>query len=206
MLRKMLPSSTLWQSFRDNREFYSSDETLRRLSEIFETTDDDGTVAKMPLPEAIEAMLGTPIAMEALGGMLFYLNSLNLDKDLISQKNFNIYDPLKEGKNLVLDGVTLGHMEVSCFPRGEHQADNQVLVNNEGGTDGTLLELLQLCQTPSGKFHEPTRSSRLRKRKAVVQNLALFASARPHGDQRKVSTRDQLSKRTEQLDWMLWRT
>ena len=108
----MLPSNTLWQSFRDNREFYSSDETLRRLSEIFETTEDDGSVAKMRLPEAIEEMLDTPVAMEALGGMLFYLNSLNLDKDLISQKNFNIYDPLKEGKNLVLDGVTLGHMEV----------------------------------------------------------------------------------------------
>lgn len=51
--------------------------------------------------------------MEALGGMLFYLKSLNLDKDLVSQKNFNIYDPIKEGKNLVLEGVTLNHMEVS---------------------------------------------------------------------------------------------
>jgi hypothetical protein len=51
--------------------------------------------------------------MEALGGMLFYLESLHLDKDLVSQKNFNVYDPIKEGKNLVLDGQTLGHMEVS---------------------------------------------------------------------------------------------
>lgn len=58
-------------------------------------------------------MLETPLAMEALGGMLFYLKSLNLDKDLVSQKNFNIYDPIKEGKNLVLEGVTLNHMEVS---------------------------------------------------------------------------------------------
>lgn len=152
MLRNMLPSSTLWQSFRDHREFYSSEETLRRLSDIFETADDDGTVAKMRLPEAIEAMLDTPVAMEALGGMLFYLNSLNLDKDLISQKNFNIYDPLKEGKNLVLDGVTLGHMEVGCAASMKRQANSQVLVNNEGGTEGTLLELLQLCQTPSGEY------------------------------------------------------
>jgi DNA mismatch repair protein MSH6 len=117
MLRNILPSNTLWQSFRDGREFYSADETLKRLSEIFETTDDDGSTAKLMLPEAIEGMLDTPIAMEALGGMLFYLNSLNLDKDLISQKNFNIYDPLKEGKNLLLDGVTLGHMEVGHSPR-----------------------------------------------------------------------------------------
>jgi DNA mismatch repair protein MSH6 len=58
-------------------------------------------------------MLGQPLAVEALGGMLFYLGTLNLDKDLFSQKNFNIYDPIREGKSLVLDGLTLGHMEVS---------------------------------------------------------------------------------------------
>lgn len=75
--------------------------------------------------------------MEALGGMLFYLETLNLDKDLVSQKNFNVYDPIREGKNMILDGQTLGHMEV--------------LVNNEGGIEGTLLELLQRCKTPFGE-------------------------------------------------------
>jgi DNA mismatch repair protein MSH6 len=68
-------------------------------------------------------MLDQPLAMEALGGMLFYLESLHLDKDLISQKNFNIYDPLREGKNLVLDGQTLGHMEVSSRAPVMWQAD-----------------------------------------------------------------------------------
>lgn len=28
----------------------------------------------------------------------------------------------------------------------------QVLLNNEGGEEGTLLELLQRCQTPFGEF------------------------------------------------------
>jgi DNA mismatch repair protein MSH6 len=95
LLRHTLPSSTLWQSFREGREFYSADDTITHLAELF------------------QSMLETPLAMEALGGMLFYLKSLNLDKDLVSQKNFNIYDPIKEGKNLVLEGVTLNHMEVS---------------------------------------------------------------------------------------------
>ena len=27
-------------------------------------------------------------------------------------KNFNIYDPMKQGKGLVLDGQTLAHIEV----------------------------------------------------------------------------------------------
>lgn len=138
LLRRILPSNTLWQSFRDGQDFYSADQTLRELSNYFETNEDDGTTAKLILPPSIKSMLDSAIAMEALGGMFFYLKTLNLDKDLISQKNFNIYDPIREGKNLVLDGVTLGHMEV--------------LVNNEGGTEGTLLELLQNCVTPSGAY------------------------------------------------------
>ena len=134
LLRTILPVNTLWQSFRDGREFYSAKETLDRLPDFFETEGEDGAVV---LPEAIVSMVDTPIAIEALGGMLYYLKSLNLDKDLVSQRNFNVYDPIREGRSLVLDGVTLGHMEV--------------LVNNEGGSEGTLLSLLQLCQTPSGK-------------------------------------------------------
>lgn len=104
LLRTILPSSTLWQSFKPEKEFLSVEDTIRSLEEIF---GEDG------LPEAITSMLDKPLAMEALGGMVFYLRSLNLDKDLISQKNFNIYDPIKQGKNLILDGQTLGHMEVS---------------------------------------------------------------------------------------------
>jgi DNA mismatch repair protein MSH6 len=67
-----------------------------------------------------------------------YLQTLNLRQDLLTQRNFNIYDPIREGNRLILDGLTLGHMEV--------------LVNNEGGTEGTLLELLQNCATPFGKL------------------------------------------------------
>lgn len=41
-----------------------------------------------------------------------YLRQLNIDKDLLSMKNFNIYDPMRQGKGLVLDGQTLAHIEV----------------------------------------------------------------------------------------------
>lgn len=83
-----------------------------KLSELFETEDDEPG-SKAPLPSAIEQMLDNPLAMEALGGMMFYLKTLNLDKDLITQRNFNVYDPMRAGKCLMLDGQTLGHMEVS---------------------------------------------------------------------------------------------
>ncbi|KAL7425166.1 DNA mismatch repair protein msh6 [Cryptotrichosporon argae] len=130
LLRNILPSSTLWQSFRDGKEFLSADDTIAQLNDYFGSDAD-------AVPEAIKTCLDRPLAIEALGGMLFYLRSLNLDKDLISQKNFNIYDPIRQGKSLILDGQTLGHMEV--------------LVNNEGTEEGTLLQLLQRCQTPFGK-------------------------------------------------------
>ena len=52
-------------------------------------------------------------------------------------KNFNVYDPMKRGQGLVLDGQTLAHIEV--------------LQNNEGTEEGTLLRLLSRCVTPSGK-------------------------------------------------------
>ncbi|KAK4686504.1 DNA mismatch repair protein MSH6, partial [Tremellales sp. Uapishka_1] len=130
LLRNILPATTVWQSFRDGKEFPSAPETLERLSEFFPT---DGP----EIPAEILSLAEEPVAMEALGGMMFYLKTLNLDKDLLSQRNFNVYDPIREGQNLVLDGQTLGHMEV--------------LVNNEGGDEGTLLKLLQRCQTPFGK-------------------------------------------------------
>lgn len=41
-----------------------------------------------------------------------YLRTLNIDKDILSMKNFNVYDPMKRGQGLVLDGQTLAHIEV----------------------------------------------------------------------------------------------
>ena len=51
-------------------------------------------------------------------------------------RNFNIYDPMKKGQGLVLDGQTLAHIEV--------------LLNNEGTEEGSLLQLLGRCITPFG--------------------------------------------------------
>lgn len=53
-------------------------------------------------------------------------------------RNFNVYDPMKRGQGLVLDGQTLAHIEV--------------LVNNEGTEEGSLLELLGRCVTPFGEY------------------------------------------------------
>jgi DNA mismatch repair protein MSH6 len=53
-------------------------------------------------------------------------------------KNFNVYDPMKRGQGLVLDGQSLAHIEV--------------LLNSEGTEEGSLLQLLSRCVTPFGLF------------------------------------------------------
>ena len=53
-------------------------------------------------------------------------------------KNFNVYDPMKKGQGLVLDGQSLAHIEV--------------LLNSEGTEEGSLLRLLGRCVTPFGRF------------------------------------------------------
>ena len=49
-----------------------------------------------------------------------YLRQLNIDKDILSMKNFNIYDPMRRGQGLVLDGQTLAHIEVSLIIINRH--------------------------------------------------------------------------------------
>ena len=53
-------------------------------------------------------------------------------------KNFNVYDPMKRGQGLVLDGQSLAHIEV--------------LLNSEGTEEGSLLRLLGRCVTPFGQL------------------------------------------------------
>jgi len=57
-------------------------------------------------------------------------------------KNFNVYDPMKKGQGLVLDGQSLAHIEV--------------LLNSEGTEEGSLLQLLSRCVTPFGQFSRPS--------------------------------------------------
>lgn len=108
LLRNILPLSTIWSSLKPGTEFLDADIALAELETFFPSKDD--------IPAAITDMEDKPLALEALGGLITYLKSLNLDKDLITQKNFNVYDPIRQGQSLVLDGQTLGHIEVRSEP------------------------------------------------------------------------------------------
>ncbi|OCH88410.1 DNA mismatch repair protein Msh6 [Obba rivulosa] len=142
LLKAILPGSCLWTSLRET-EGLTYDKTLEKLNVLYPSEEDDIEMNDNPrhlnraVPEAIRDMAGHKSAVEALGAMIWYLNTLNIDKDILSMKNFNIYDPMKRGQGLVLDGQTLAHIEV--------------LLNSEGTEDGSLLKLLGRCITPSGK-------------------------------------------------------
>lgn len=63
---------------------------------------------------------------------------MKLDKDLLSVKNIQFYDPLQNATSLVLDGQTLANLEIF-----ENTFD--------GSTEGTVFKLLANSITPFGK-------------------------------------------------------
>ncbi|KAJ7197253.1 muts domain V-domain-containing protein [Mycena pura] len=140
LLKSILPAGCLWTGLREV-EGFSYEQTLVELRKLYPAVEendmDKDAVLPSSVPEPIREMMGSHSATESLGSMIWYLRQLNIDKDILSMKNFNVYDPMKRGQGLVLDGQTLAHIEV--------------LLNNEGTEEGTLLKLLNRAVTPFGK-------------------------------------------------------
>ncbi|KAJ7105743.1 muts domain V-domain-containing protein [Mycena crocata] len=141
LLKSILPAACLWTGLREV-EGFGYDDTMRELRKLYpaideDDMDDDDVVLPSSVPEPIREMMGSRSAIESLGSMIWYLRQLNIDKDILSMKNFNVYDPMKRGQGLILDGQTLAHIEV--------------LLNNEGTEEGSLLKLLSRAVTPFGK-------------------------------------------------------
>ncbi|GAA5904211.1 mismatch repair ATPase MSH6 [Sporobolomyces salmoneus] len=141
LLRNCLGIDCQWSALKEGKEFLRSDDAKEEVLKLFKAAkkqDDQAAASEDDLvPEDIRKMYDKPLAMSSLGGMVWYLRQLNLDSELVTANNFNVYDPLSRGKALVLDGQTLAHIEV--------------LQNSQGGTEGTLFQLLSRCITPFGK-------------------------------------------------------
>ncbi|KAJ7445807.1 muts domain V-domain-containing protein [Mycena galericulata] len=140
LLKAILPAACLWTGLREV-EGFGYDQTMVELRKLYPASEggdmNDDVVLPSSVPEPIREMMGSRSAIESLGGMIWYLRQLNIDKDILSMKNFNVYDPMKRGQGLILDGQTLAHIEV--------------LLNNEGTEEGSLLKLLSRAVTPFGK-------------------------------------------------------
>ncbi|KDE02450.1 hypothetical protein MVLG_07000 [Microbotryum lychnidis-dioicae p1A1 Lamole] len=203
LLRSCLSIDTQWTALKAGTEFKRADDTRKSLVKLFkqakeanssnddidvETTAAEEEVALVP--ESIRSMYDKPLAMSALGGMIWYLEQLNLDKELVTNNNFNIYDPLSQGRALVLDGQTLAHIEV--------------LQNSQGGIEGTLLQLLSRCVTPFGKrLFKVWLCAPLREAAAINQRLDAVEDLLAHAN--FVSTFDSMAKNLPDLERMLSR-
>ncbi|KAF9438135.1 DNA mismatch repair protein msh6 [Entomortierella beljakovae] len=139
ILKNSLGVNSIWNNLKPESEFWGAMDTADelRLREYF-GPDTPGTVATACWPAALQKMNDHPAAMSALGGLVWYLRTLKLDKELLSFKNFHIYDPVRQASTLILDGQTLSNLEI--FQN-----------NNDGSETGTVLKLLNRCVTPFGK-------------------------------------------------------
>ncbi|KAK4049028.1 DNA mismatch repair protein msh6 [Microbotryomycetes sp. JL201] len=193
LLRNCLSIDCQWTALKPGLEFLREDDTKAELRKMFRPQDSDAMDTcdgDVNVPQVIRDMYHEPVCMSALGGMIWYLRQLNLDQDLVTTKNFNIYDPISQGKALVLDGQTLAHIEV--------------LQNSLGGQEGTLLQLLMRCVTPFGKrLFKVWLCTPLREVAAINDRLDAVDDilANPHFS----STYDGVVKKLPDLERMLSR-
>ncbi|KAE8355631.1 muts domain V-domain-containing protein [Aspergillus coremiiformis] len=137
LLKNNTGPTTIWNYLKPGKEFWEADIAVKELdaSEYFVSRDDENLKA---WPEALREARDKELVMSAFGALVQYLRLLKLDRDLITIGNFSSYDPIKKASSLVLDGQTLINMEIFAN-------------SFDGGSDGTLFQLLNRCITPFGK-------------------------------------------------------
>ncbi|KAG0243739.1 DNA mismatch repair protein msh6 [Mortierella sp. GBA43] len=139
ILKNSLGVNTIWNQLQPGKEFWNAIDTSDelRIREYF-GKDVPGTPASECWPPALQQMETNGGVMSALGGLVWYLRLLKLDTELLSFKNFHIYDPVRQASTLILDGQTLTNLEI--FQN-----------NGDGSEAGTVIKLLNRCVTPFGK-------------------------------------------------------
>ncbi|KAI8895574.1 muts domain V-domain-containing protein [Globomyces pollinis-pini] len=118
-------------------EFWTDETTMEELK-VYNYFKSDTPESVETWPDALQSISRQPVALSAFGGLLSYLRSLKLDKDLLSAKNIQLYDTVQASSSLILDGQTLLNLEI--------------FQNTHDGTDrGSLFKLINHCVTPFGK-------------------------------------------------------
>ncbi|KAJ2875647.1 DNA mismatch repair protein msh6, partial [Coemansia asiatica] len=131
-LKNSCASTTDWIAMTPRKEFWDAATTRNELSQA-EYFDKD------KWPESLKTASGSqPLALAAVGGLLSYLRTLKLDRDLASLGNFAFYAPMQSGSALVLDGPTLANLDIFT-------------VLSDGGVQGTLFALLNHAHTAFGR-------------------------------------------------------
>ena len=139
ILKNTLGVNAIWNHLQPETQFWDAMTTRDeiRIREYF-GKNVPGAIDSECWPAALQKVEGNLAVLSAFGGLIWYLRSLKLDEELLSFKNFQVYDPVKQASTLILDGQTLTNLEI--------------FQNNSDGTEaGTVLRLLNRCVTPFGK-------------------------------------------------------
>ncbi|OAD06817.1 hypothetical protein MUCCIDRAFT_33695 [Mucor lusitanicus CBS 277.49] len=136
-LLKSILNEPLWNMLKPDTEFWDARITEDEIS-IHEYFGPEGDLANEQLTVAMTEARKDPLLMSAFGGLIWYLRSLKLDKELLSAKHVLMYDPIRNATSLVLDGQTLANLEI--FQN-----------SHDGSTEGTVFNLLANSITPFGK-------------------------------------------------------
>ncbi|KAI9301123.1 muts domain V-domain-containing protein [Cunninghamella echinulata] len=129
----------IWNMLDPDTEFWNErvTEDEIRIGGYFSEEDTDMGLNES-WPPALQEATKTPILMSSLGGLIWYLRSLKLDKELLSARNIRKYDPLQNATSLLLDGQTLANLEI-------------LQNSHDGSNEGTVFKLLANSITPFGK-------------------------------------------------------
>ncbi|KAK9253506.1 muts domain V-domain-containing protein [Lipomyces tetrasporus] len=137
IIKNSTSPGTLWNYLKPRVEFWDEDIAFEELSRgayfPAENLDDHTN-----WPEILKTVTEKPLALSAFGGLLWYLQWLKIDKELVTLGNFSWYDPVRMATSLVLDGQSLQNLEIFAN-------------SFDGGDQGTLFRLLNRCITPFGK-------------------------------------------------------
>ncbi len=130
ILKNNTGPTTIWNYMKPGKEFWEAHITIKELeaSEYFLEA----------WPAVLEEAKEKELLMSAFGALTKYLRTLKIERDLITIGNFSWYDPIRKASSLVLDGQTLINLEVFAN-------------SFDGGSEGTLFQLLNRCITPFGK-------------------------------------------------------
>lgn len=128
----------LWSAVNPITEFWDNDKARDFLSDSqwFDQMGPDD-VSNYP-PVLRECITDKPVAFLAFSGLLWYLNSLLLDEQVVKLGEILWYSTSVQSSYMNIDGTSLENLEV--------------LANNDDGSNrGTLVKLVTRAQTPMGK-------------------------------------------------------
>ncbi|RKP38593.1 muts domain V-domain-containing protein [Dimargaris cristalligena] len=155
-LLKNLLHTPVWNGLAPDKEFWDAATTeteLLRSPSYFSPASSNNEPAELEAfrawPAALRASRSDSTVMAAVGGLISYLRSLKLDRELVSLGNFEVYRPMCQAQSLLMDGQTMANLEL--FQTSEDNSLTYLASTHAQGEAGTLFQLLNRCTTPFGK-------------------------------------------------------